>query len=111
MKVYAIPAQIFKGHYGDCSNDGISNRFEDILIIHPEGFIKLDTNDLPENVCDLETITDTFGNTYLHLIPKHLKDSRKWVMFGGCFAWSSDSRFRNSISEQPVQIHDRVESW
>ena len=34
----------------------------------------------------------------------------RWTMFGGNFAWTSDSRFRR-LSEAPVQIHDRVESY
>ena len=32
-------------------------------------------------------------------------------MFGGTFVWSSDSRFRDDISKQPIPLHDRVEVY
>lgn len=32
-----------------------------------------------------------------------------WSMFGGNFAWSCDSTFRQDVSEQPIAIHDRFE--
>jgi hypothetical protein len=35
-------------------------------------------------------------------------NSGKWEMFGGCFVWSSDTRFRD-IFEHPLPLHDRVE--
>jgi hypothetical protein len=28
---------------------------------------------------------------------------------GGNFIWSSDSRFRQEVSERPIPVHDRIE--
>lgn len=52
-----------------------------------------------------------FGNEYLHAEPVNLGAENKWKMFGGKFVFSSDSRFSENISRQPIGIHDRVESY
>ena len=103
-KIRCISADIFRSRDGDCSNDGISNRFTEILIPHERGWIEIDSEDLPENYCEPEI---SYGR-YLHFIPVNLKG--RCAMFGGCFAWTSDSRFREDYCEYPVQIHDRIES-
>ena len=105
-KIRCINANVFRSKYGDCSNNGISNRFSEILIPCKEGWIEVDSENLPENFCEVGYTT--YGEKkYINLVPKSA--GGKWTMFGGCFAWSSDSRFREYVSEQPVQIHDRIE--
>lgn len=32
-------------------------------------------------------------------------------MFGGNFVWSSDSRFRDQVSETPIPVHDRFDRY
>jgi hypothetical protein len=51
-----------------------------------------------------------FGKEYLHAEPVNV-NKRGNQMFGGKFVWSTDSRFRDDISESPIQLHDRVESY
>jgi hypothetical protein len=51
-----------------------------------------------------------FGKDILHAEPVNI-NRRGNQMFGGKFVWSTDSRFRNDISEQPIQLHDRFESY
>jgi len=51
-----------------------------------------------------------FGKDILHAEPVNINRGGN-QMFGGKFVWSTDSRFRNDISEQPIQLHDRFESY
>lgn len=44
---------------------------------------------------------------YTNLVPREA--GNRWTMFGGNFARSSDSRFRQSVSERPLPVHDRIE--
>lgn len=48
------------------------------------------------------------GRDYVYAVPAG--HDGKWLMFGGNFIWSSDSRFRE-LSTQPIPLHDRVEPW
>ena len=104
-KIMCISAQIFKSSFGDCSNNGITHRFTEILIPHEEGWIEVDAFNPPENFCEME-IVNMFGKDHVRLKPKC--NNGKWQMFGGCFAYSSDSRF-DELSEYPIPIHDRIE--
>lgn len=49
------------------------------------------------------------GRTSISAKPVNYGNEGKHKMFGGAFVWSSDSRFRNDVSEYPVPLHDRVE--
>lgn len=91
----------------DCTNNGISNRFTEILVEHPQGYIEVDLDNPPENLCVFRTLW-LGGNPYHRLIPYSIAESGKHSMFGGNFAYSSDSRFRE-FNEYPLPIHDRVE--
>ena len=106
MKIRAMSYNVYKPNYGSCSNNGITNRYHEILVEHPEGCKLLDSDNLPENFCILDK-RYLLGKWHYRFIPKHLKESGKWVMFGGCFAYASDSRFE---FDYPIPIHDRVES-
>jgi hypothetical protein len=50
-----------------------------------------------------------FGKTVLSAEPVNYGHESKSKMFGGSFIWSTDSRFRNDVSENPIALHDRVE--
>lgn len=101
----AISANIFKHDNRSFSNGGISERFNEVLIEHEKGFIEFDETNPPENLVRVIK-RDLFGKTYLHLEP--FKTNGEWLMYGGCFCYSSDARF-NEISENPLMLHDRVE--
>lgn len=49
------------------------------------------------------------GSEYVYCVPKSMIDANQWPMFGGCFAYTSDSRFRQNVCEYPIPIHDRYE--
>lgn len=107
MKIKCIKAEIFGCKFGDCSNDGITNRFTDVYIPHDEGCYTIDTDEAPENLVILET-KNFFGKNYIRFVPYHIMNSGKLYMMGGKFAYSCDSRFRD-LSDYPIPIHDRVE--
>jgi hypothetical protein len=69
-----------------------------------------DSSTVMSNEPHLRLITrEIFGKKFLHAEPVNYGNEGKHKMFGGTFLWSSDSRFRNDVSEQPIALHDRVE--
>lgn len=104
MKKY-IMADILKPGYGDCSNGGITHRFDHVLIECEDGPIEREEE--PENALRLIE-RKTPAGTFLQLFP--LDAEKKWYMFGGCFAYSSDSRFNRISGGAPLQIMDRYEN-
>ena len=104
----ALPIQVYRStNIGDCTNGGISSRFESLLLVHPEGFVSIDETNPPENLVQLVKI-ETFGGEYMCIKPVAEPSGIGW-MAGGNFAYSSDSRF-NDLSKYPLSIHDRQES-
>ncbi len=104
-----ITADIYKSHLGDCSNHGISSNYHEVLVVGP---------DIPE-------LTEFDGTIPVVRIKKKKYGNDEYIcaepispvspgyvgwMAGGCFIWSCDSRFRESVSEQPVSLHDRQEA-
>lgn len=106
----ALPLSIFEDkRIGNCSNNGISSRYNEVLLICEEGFIEIDPENPPENAVKIGTIQIGY-KVFKHIVPlkKPDKGCVGW-MSGGTFAYSSDSRFRK-ISEYPLSIHDRQET-
>lgn len=48
------------------------------------------------------------GRQYVHAEPAVPSGGRR--MFGGNFLWTHDSRFRRTVCENPIQVHDREET-
>lgn len=103
----ALSLEIFKSHFGDCSNNGISSRFREILLICPDGNVEVDEENPPENLCKL-VIRDLGFTTYVHAEPVAKPSGVGW-MAGGTLVYSCDSRFRR-MSEYPLVLHDRTET-
>lgn len=93
--------------FGDCTNGGISSKYNNLLLICDDGYIEIDENNIPENAVRIVTRT-LWGKEYKHIEP--LKQPNKgnigW-MNGGNVAYTSDSRFK---SDYPLNIHDRQET-
>jgi len=111
MKIRCIQAGIYgdvDGH--DCSNGGISSRFDKVLIPCENGFIDVDTDNAPDNLCRVVR-RNIAGREYVHLEPENIDTNKVWVCFGGRFAYTCDSRFGEIINNggYPVSIHDRCE--
>lgn len=104
----ALPISIFKdSKIGDCSNNGISSRYTEVLLICDEGFINIDENNPPENLVKLVT-RNLFGREHKHIEPVARPTGVGW-MSGGSLVYSCDSRFRR-MSEYPLCLHDRQET-
>lgn len=94
----------------DCTNNGLSSRHFSFTVIDAEidGCFE-PTEDRPA----LRIVRrQLYGEVYLHLAPADCVNEQgkqiKHTMFGGNFAYTSDSRFRR-IAAYPLPIHDRVE--
>ena len=86
------------------SNLGISHFHNSVLLIG-EGIPKIfEAGNLP--IVELRERKIPGGGNYLFAAP-YLCDRS---MAGGAFIWSTDSRFRQDISERPVPLHDRFEN-
>lgn len=101
----ALSVEIMKGKFGDCSNGGISSRYSEILLICEDGYIEIDENNPPENLCKIVK-RNLFGEVYKHIEPVARPTGAGW-MYGGCVCCTSDSRFD---SRYPLKLHDRQES-
>lgn len=100
--------QIYRNCMGDCTNGGVSSNFNTALLFRDEisadAAAKMGAGRVA--ILRLETKPTIGSEPYLRAVPM---GERRWVMFGGNFIWSSDSRFRQEVSERPLPIHDRIE--
>lgn len=105
----ALPISVYKDNNGDCSNGGITSRYDRLLLVCDEGFIEVDETNPPENLVKIVT-RKLFGEEYKHIEPVAKTDAGcvGW-MSGGCIGYSCDSRF-SRMSRYPLSIHDRQES-
>lgn len=92
----------------DCTNGGISSKTDTLYVASENGNLSLEDIDtdrimvLKKDIC--------MGSKRLRLIPQTEIDKKSWTMFGGNFGWCTDSRINELFENQPVKIHDRVES-
>lgn len=104
----ALPLSIYLSkNMSDTSNNGISNRFPNVLLIHESGYIDIDENDIPDNLVKVVT-RNLFGKEYKHIEP-YKEATGVGYMTGGALAYTSDGRF-SEISQYPLSIHDRQET-
>lgn len=103
LPIYVYSNKSFKG----CSNGGITEKYDTLLLIHEEGFIDIDENNPPENLVKVVS-RSLFGGVYKHIEP-YKQATKVGYMNGGSYASTSDSRF-SKISSYPLAVHDRQES-
>lgn len=106
----ALPISVYKNPtYKGCSNGGITERFDRLLLVCDEGFIDVDETNPPENLVKIVTRHFGFGE-YKHIEPvaSTAPGCVGW-MSGGALAYTSDSRF-SKLSQYPLSVHDRQES-
>lgn len=103
----AIRCDIYKAKHGDYSNHGISERFSEVLILHPEGNYEVDLTNPPKNLCKVVT-WELWGKEHKHVEPVERPTGCGW-MSGGTLIDSSDARF-GEISSYPLSLHDRQET-
>jgi len=111
-----LPVSVYKSSNGDCSNNGLSSKENSLILVGSlsnigafEILIGSLSNIGPFEVqegqdCLVAVYRERFDD--IIAVPKSLLDKRSSYMFGGNFAYSSDSRFP---SKNPIKIFDRVE--
>lgn len=105
-----LSVMIYKGMSEDCTNDGVTADTKGKIYLVPcevGAISQEDVNRSPERYVVFNIVKRKLGDKeYTNLKPAVIEGHS---MFGGNFAWSCDSRFRNHVSELPLPVHDRVE--
>ena len=104
----ALPINVYRtNRLSDCTNSGISSKYDELLLLCDEGFIDVDLDNPPENLVIIN-VFDFRGEVYDHIEPfVRPNDGCVGWMNGGNIAFTSDSRFD---CEYPLCIHDRQET-
>ena len=103
LRIAVYKNELYKG----CSNNGISEKFNELLLVCEDGNVDVDENNLPENLVVMVS-RQLFGKEYKHIEPYTKPTGAGW-MSGGAVAYSCDSRF-GKLSDYPLSIHDRQET-
>lgn len=115
----ALPIYVYRHGNHDCTNHGISSKYDELLIACEEGFVDIDPTNVPENFAMVE-MRHVFGTTIIPTIyPASINEKGevvprdgKWWMMGGNYGATSDGRFSRMIGGMygAVAIHDRYET-
>lgn len=104
----AIRIDVYRNElYNGCSNGGITERYDELLLVCDDGNIEIDENNLPENLVKMVS-RNLRGGEYKHIEPYAPATQFGW-MAGGLVAGCSDCRFFK-MSQYPLSIHDRQET-
>ena len=118
MKIHCLKVDVFRNHFGDCSNNGISKYFNELLLACPDGPDTFDSEkETPINFCMIERRRFSFSDAeHLNIVPACVDASGRvvkrpgWWMNGGNIANACDSRFSKLCGHYyPLAIHDRQE--
>ena len=105
MKYKGLSVFVYRNTLGDCTNNGISCKQDRLILVGPgcgEVFEGDETNTIVVK-------TKIFsGKSYTYAEPAEQPKGMAGPMFGGNFAFTSDSRMPNHA---PIPIHDRFETW
>lgn len=109
MKALPIEVYVTKRQRDcDCTNGGISSKYEQLLLVCDEGYVTIDEENPPENL--VKVVTRNFGfGTFKHIEPVEKPIELGW-MDGGNLAYSCDSRFSRLAGEYPLCVHDRQDT-
>jgi hypothetical protein len=102
---------------GDCTNSGVSSKLHYITIVaivdehyKPSGMARAELELVAAKnpgACVVEMRAPT-GTLYPTIYPLRAWLDGKWLMAGGNYAHSTDSRWRD-LYPAPLPIHDRIE--
>lgn len=90
--------------FGDCTNGGVTVTHTTKLVVPCE-----DGHITEEDVKErgyVKLVWDQILNCP-NFKPEGVEG---WLMMGGNFVYSSDGRFSRKYGNQPIQVHDRLES-
>ena len=111
MKERALTCEIFKSHFGDCSNGGISSKYNEVYLLCPQGNVEIDLDNPPENLVKLER-RELWGEKHYYIRPyKDCPSNKVGYMMGGTFIYTCDSRFSEYCEiHNAIQFNDRTET-
>lgn len=99
---------VFRWTLGDCTNGGLSGKFDTLCVVNVEGPFAPDAEHPA-----FELVEGPGGEGHVILRPV---GEKRWTMFGGNYGATSDGRFCRAIEAMtgyehsfPVAIHDRCE--
>lgn len=108
----AIRISVYKNPlYKECSNGGITERYDELLLVCDEGYIEIDEDNLPENLVVFHE--RMLGGEWCGYIEPYAPCPNGCVgwMSGGAYAGSSDGRFSEMVGIYgAVAVHDRTET-
>lgn len=119
QKVFSTPPQrpvlkgllvyIYQNSLGNCSNDGISKTCHQAVLVG-EGIDQIfEADPLTKPAIKVSKKKTFRGDAeYIFVEPVEKPEGKYGPMFGGCFVYTSDSRF-TEISRYPLPLHDRFE--
>lgn len=107
-------ANIFRSDMGDCSNNGVSAKYNRVCVVNCDGPFEAEDG-LPAVLMVKGNLPGT-----VKIVPLDLHESKRWTMFGGTYVGSSDARFGRKVEQitgnirgratSIVAFHDRVEN-
>lgn len=104
-----LPIHIYRNDLGDSTAGGASSdRAAIFLVPCPDGHVEECEIYGGKKVHIMDFFPDVKYGAQAHFKPRSIS-ADKWNMFGGNFAYSSDSRFSKQYGSSPIAIHDRVE--
>lgn len=103
---------VFRGSLGDCTAGGVSSKVNELTVVNVDGPFE-PTDERPAAVLKDGHLPGT-----CRLVPVAVDLPKKWLMFGGNYASTSDSRWHRAVDKicgsrqsGAVSIHDRVEEY
>ena len=106
VSVKGMSVDVFRSHLGDSTNKGLSSKKNTLILV--SGDFKVEGPFEVKSGEDYLVLVKGPLNT-IRAVPKSLLDNNSWVMFGGNFCFTSDSRFSKLNDGNPIKIFDRVE--
>jgi hypothetical protein len=123
-----IIANIYRiSNYPDCSNDGISNNFEEVCVVNCNGPFDFNEDRPPVILEKGQSLIKGEENVKAYPVDiEHYNETQEIrrcekgsYMFGGTYIGCSDSRFCKKVSEilgrrvygQLIALHDRTEPY
>ena len=52
--IKAVPVSVYRHGHTDCTNGGVSSKYEKLLVECPDGYIDIDMDNPPKNFCVVE---------------------------------------------------------
>jgi len=109
----ALTISVFRSNLGDCSNGGVTGRYDQLYLACEKGPFDVPDND--ERLMRIVVKRYGFGD-HAHIEPVNRPEGMIGPMAGGCYAGSCDSRFANAVEEAigvrfgVLPVHDRFET-